>query len=82
VGIDDDSTSVSTTANLCQEYLTAQMRATKKQMEALQDAVGEGDTALARQNEELRERIQTLERQLQSQWALGLSDEPPPGYLA
>jgi hypothetical protein len=34
-----------------------------------------------RQNEALQERIRALEGQLQSQWALGLSDEPPPGYL-
>ncbi|KAJ6558853.1 hypothetical protein DFH09DRAFT_1162640 [Mycena vulgaris] len=33
------------------------------------------------QNQVLQERIRTLESQLQSQWALGLSDEPPPGYL-
>ncbi|KAJ6632366.1 hypothetical protein B0H10DRAFT_13539 [Mycena sp. CBHHK59/15] len=34
-----------------------------------------------RQNELLQARIQALESQLQSQWALGLSDEPPPGYM-
>ncbi|KAJ7827726.1 hypothetical protein B0H13DRAFT_2119149 [Mycena leptocephala] len=34
-----------------------------------------------RQNEALQERIRALEGQLQSQWALGLSDEAPPGYL-
>jgi hypothetical protein len=33
------------------------------------------------QNEALQERIRALEEQLNSQWALGLSDEPPPGYL-
>ncbi|KAJ7920298.1 hypothetical protein B0H13DRAFT_2319637 [Mycena leptocephala] len=34
------------------------------------------------QNEALQERIRALEEQLNSQWALGLSDEPPPGCLA
>jgi hypothetical protein len=33
------------------------------------------------QNAALQERIRALEEQLNSQWALGLSDEPPPGYL-
>ncbi|KAJ6580326.1 hypothetical protein B0H10DRAFT_1962561 [Mycena sp. CBHHK59/15] len=33
-------------------------------------------------NEMLQERICTLEGQMQSQWALGFSEEPPPGYLA
>ncbi|KAJ7473511.1 hypothetical protein FB451DRAFT_1175147 [Mycena latifolia] len=32
-------------------------------------------------NEALQERIRMLESSLQSQWALGLSNEPPPGYL-
>ncbi|KAJ7500881.1 hypothetical protein B0H11DRAFT_1994781 [Mycena galericulata] len=87
-----------------QEYLTSQMRAVQKQLEALEgaramaaasqttsgsDAMSssgsEGDTGgleqARRQNEALQERIRALEGQLQSQWALGLSDEPPPGYL-
>jgi len=33
------------------------------------------------QNEALQERIRALEGQLNSRWALGLSDEPPPGYM-
>ncbi|KAJ7613373.1 hypothetical protein FB45DRAFT_874334 [Roridomyces roridus] len=31
-------------------------------------------------NTALTARIETLERQMESSWALGLSDEPPPGY--
>ncbi|KAJ6561179.1 hypothetical protein DFH09DRAFT_1481700 [Mycena vulgaris] len=34
------------------------------------------------QNDELQSRIAQLEAQLQSAWALGLSNEPPPGYVA
>lgn len=33
------------------------------------------------QNHALQERIRVLEGQLNSQWALGLSDDPPPGYI-
>ncbi|KAJ7131392.1 hypothetical protein C8R44DRAFT_774770 [Mycena epipterygia] len=33
-----------------------------------------------RRNDELMERIRELETQMNSAWALGLSDEPPPGY--
>ncbi|KAJ7064355.1 hypothetical protein C8F01DRAFT_42824 [Mycena amicta] len=39
------------------------------------------DNGLREQNTALHARIQMLEGQLQSQWALGLSDEPPPGYM-
>ncbi|KAJ7610706.1 hypothetical protein DFH06DRAFT_1345817 [Mycena polygramma] len=42
---------------------------------------GSGLAQARQQNEALQERIRALEQQLQSQWALGLSDEPPPGYL-
>ncbi|KAJ7209119.1 hypothetical protein GGX14DRAFT_632244 [Mycena pura] len=43
----------------------------------------ETDGALRTQDGALQARIRTLEAQLQShcQWALGHSDEPPPGYL-
>ncbi|KAJ6461926.1 hypothetical protein C8R47DRAFT_104186 [Mycena vitilis] len=44
-------------------------------------ADGSGLAQARQQNEALQERIRALEQQLQSQWALGLSDEPPPGYL-
>jgi hypothetical protein len=33
-------------------------------------------------NDTLQSRIVQLEEQLQSAWALGLSNEPPPGYVA
>ncbi|KAJ7693067.1 hypothetical protein B0H17DRAFT_1060682 [Mycena rosella] len=33
-------------------------------------------------NEALAARICELETQIHSEWALGLSDEPPPGYMA
>lgn len=75
------STPRSTEINPRQEYLHNQMRAVLNQLHALQGTVGEGNAGLTRQNEELRARINMLEEQLQSQWALGLSHEPPPGYL-
>ncbi|KAJ7113673.1 hypothetical protein C8R43DRAFT_1039670 [Mycena crocata] len=34
------------------------------------------------QNDALQSRIAQLEDQLQSAWALGLSNDPPPGYVA
>ncbi|KAJ6561187.1 hypothetical protein DFH09DRAFT_1316301 [Mycena vulgaris] len=34
------------------------------------------------QNDELQAQITQLEAQLQSTWALGLSNDPPPGYVA
>ncbi|KAJ7609682.1 hypothetical protein FB45DRAFT_943393 [Roridomyces roridus] len=45
----------------------------------LRDATAQLTSARAR-NEELMARIRELEIQMQSPWALGLSDEPPPGY--
>ncbi|KAJ7737797.1 hypothetical protein DFH07DRAFT_93095 [Mycena maculata] len=84
----DSTTRLSSKAR--QEYLLNQMRT----LQALQasspsasetgsepDASSDGLAQARRQNEALQERIRTLEAQLQSQWALGLSDEPPPGYL-
>ncbi|KAJ6521153.1 hypothetical protein DFH09DRAFT_1426074 [Mycena vulgaris] len=47
----------------------------------LQGAVAQLETARQR-NEALVARIQELEGQLQSAWALGLSDDPPPGYTS
>jgi len=35
-----------------------------------------------RENDALQSRIAELEEQLQSAWAQGLSNEPPPGYVA
>ncbi|KAJ7754691.1 hypothetical protein DFH07DRAFT_822948 [Mycena maculata] len=45
----------------------------------LQDATAQLDESRAR-NEQLAARIRELEGQMQSAWALGLSDDPPPGY--
>lgn len=44
-----------------------------------QDLVSQLEAAKER-NEMMAARIQELEAQMQSAWALGLSDEPPPGY--
>ncbi|KAJ6479180.1 hypothetical protein DFH09DRAFT_1313098 [Mycena vulgaris] len=38
--------------------------------------------AARERNEALAARIRELETQMHSEWALGLSDEPPPGYTA
>ncbi|KAF7317757.1 hypothetical protein MKEN_00863500 [Mycena kentingensis (nom. inval.)] len=44
---------------------------------------GASDLERSRQlNDQLQNRIVQLEAQLQSAWAMGLSDEPPPGYAA
>ncbi|KAF7346956.1 hypothetical protein MVEN_01448000 [Mycena venus] len=75
--------SISTVAQDRQEYLTAQLRAVQKQLEALQASVGTGGAHLEeamQQNEALRARIRLLEREMQSQWGLGLTDLPP-AYL-
>jgi len=37
---------------------------------------------LRERNEMLAARIRELEAQIRSPWAMGLSDEPPPGYVA
>ncbi|KAJ7884585.1 hypothetical protein B0H14DRAFT_2564299 [Mycena olivaceomarginata] len=74
---------LSTVALNRQEYLTVQQRAVRKQLEALQSSVGGGSNHLEQamqQNEALRARIRMLEREMQSQWGLGLSDSPP-AYL-
>ncbi|KAJ7142981.1 hypothetical protein C8R44DRAFT_974429 [Mycena epipterygia] len=44
-----------------------------------QDLVSQLEAAKER-NEMMAARIQELEAQMHSEWALGLSDEPPPGY--
>jgi hypothetical protein len=75
--------SISTVAKNRQEYLTAQLRTVQKQLETLQASVGTGGGHLEQamqQNEALRARIRMLEREMQSQWGLGLSDSPP-AYL-
>lgn len=66
------------------EYLTAQLRQVQKQLEFMQGNIGNGSANLQeamQQNEALRTRIRTLERELQSQLGLELSDHSPPGYL-
>ncbi|KAJ7852786.1 hypothetical protein B0H14DRAFT_2759332 [Mycena olivaceomarginata] len=91
------TTGSSKAAQARQEYLRNQMREVQWQLQAQGaaspsvtsrseapsgsevDSVGLAQARL--QNEALQQRIQALEEQLQSQWALGLSDEPPPGYL-
>jgi hypothetical protein len=50
----------------------------KKGME-MEDLEGQLDTSRD-QNAILGARIAELEAQMHSRWALGLSDEPPPGY--
>jgi hypothetical protein len=47
----------------------------------LDTATSQLDAARAH-NDQLIARIQELEAQMQSSWALGLSDEAPPGYTA
>ncbi|KAF8194069.1 hypothetical protein K438DRAFT_1828471 [Mycena galopus ATCC 62051] len=77
------SGSISTVAQTRQEFLTSRLRAVQKELEALQATVGTGGEHLEQamqQNEALRARIRMLEREMQSQWGLGLTDSPP-GYL-
>ncbi|KAF7341683.1 hypothetical protein MSAN_02066600 [Mycena sanguinolenta] len=75
--------SVSDVSQQRQEYLAGRLRAVQKELEALQASVGTGGEHLEqamRQNEALRARIRMLEREMHSQWGLGLTDSPP-GYL-
>ncbi|KAJ6453716.1 hypothetical protein C8R45DRAFT_630432 [Mycena sanguinolenta] len=75
--------SVSDVSQQRQEYLTGRLQAVQKELEALQASAGTGGEHLEeamRQNEALRARIRMLEREMQSQWGLGLTDSPP-AYL-
>ncbi|KAK6996681.1 F-box domain-containing protein [Favolaschia claudopus] len=45
------------------------------------DGTESGLAEAREQNAALEQHIRELEGQLQSRWALGLSDEPPPGYM-
>ncbi|KAF8173183.1 hypothetical protein K438DRAFT_1772282 [Mycena galopus ATCC 62051] len=45
-----------------------------------ESANSEAMSQLRERNEALSARIRELEAQMESPWALGLSDEPPPGY--
>jgi hypothetical protein len=70
-----------------QQLLTEWIVAIQSELSALSPTGGESiaenaHDAFRRRIETLQERIRTLEDQLRSQWALGLSDEPPPGYLS
>ncbi|KAJ7451393.1 hypothetical protein FB451DRAFT_1186326 [Mycena latifolia] len=91
---DTASTISSQAAEIRQEYLRNRIRAAQRELDAiLADSPLHSDAERSGENEEttleeasqgneaFRERISVLESQLQSQWALGLSDEPPPGYL-
>ncbi|KAF7296677.1 F-box domain-containing protein [Mycena chlorophos] len=72
-----------------QEQLRNQLEAVQAQLGALergsqqQQHAGPGPRAsdLETQNAALRLRVRELEAQMESQWANGLSDEPPPGYM-
>ncbi|KAJ7451392.1 hypothetical protein FB451DRAFT_1284374 [Mycena latifolia] len=92
---DGASTISSQAAEIRQEYLRNRIRAAQRELDSMNDGPsppnhtaensgenGAGALDDANQGDEaLRERIRMLESQFQSQWALGLSDEPPPGYL-
>ncbi|KAJ7696708.1 hypothetical protein B0H17DRAFT_1130736 [Mycena rosella] len=57
---------------------------TKSSGDDVQDGseqVGQLNEGVQERTEVMQERIRMLEAQLQSQWAFGLTDEPPPGYF-
>jgi hypothetical protein len=96
-GMAEEETSRSTTSpsvpvQLRQEYLRNRIGEARRKLIIMNDAVsrsaadddvGEETTleGALRQIQSQQEQIGRLENQLQSQWALGLSDEPPPQYL-
>ncbi|KAJ7935791.1 hypothetical protein B0H13DRAFT_1853902 [Mycena leptocephala] len=96
-GMAEEETSRSTTSpsvpvQLRQEYLRNRIGEARRKLIIMNDAVsrsaadddvGEETTleGALRQIQSQQEQIGRLESQLQSQWALGLSDEPPPQYL-
>jgi hypothetical protein len=96
-GMAEEETSRSTTSpsvpvQLRQEYLRNRIGEARRKLIIMNDAVsrsaadddvGEETTleGALRQIQSQQEQICRLESQLQSQWALGLSDEPPPQYL-
>ncbi|KAF8129089.1 hypothetical protein K438DRAFT_2000066 [Mycena galopus ATCC 62051] len=70
-----------------QQLLAESIAAVQRELSALsttgRESVAESAHDAVRERiESLQERIRALEDQLRSQWALGLSDEPPPGYLS
>ncbi|KAJ7880935.1 hypothetical protein B0H13DRAFT_2667701 [Mycena leptocephala] len=70
-----------------QHFLAERIRIVQSELAALSTAAASSheneneNHTLRQQIEILQERNRTLEGQLQSNWALGLSDEPPPGYF-
>jgi phosphatidylserine/phosphatidylglycerophosphate/cardiolipin synthase-like enzyme len=75
-----------------QEYLNNRIRVAQRELDAMNDTVstssldreGDGVPSLEeakQQIQALQENISMLQRRLQSQWALGVSDEPPPEYM-
>ncbi|KAJ7663301.1 hypothetical protein DFH06DRAFT_1324775 [Mycena polygramma] len=66
-------------AQLRQRLMTQRIMTAQGELAALSVNGDTENGALRRQIEVLRHRIQTLESE-QSQWALGLSEETPPGY--
>ncbi|KAF7344177.1 hypothetical protein MVEN_01708100 [Mycena venus] len=75
-----------------QEYLNNRIRVAQRELDAMNDAVntssldreGAGEPSLEeakQQIQALKDEIRMLQRRLESQWALGVSDEPPPEYM-
>ncbi|KAJ7631560.1 hypothetical protein DFH06DRAFT_1303637 [Mycena polygramma] len=64
-----------------QQFITQRIMTVQGELAALAVSGDAENNALRRQIEMLQHRIRTLESELQSQWALGLSDETPPGYI-
>jgi hypothetical protein len=90
--ISHSTTSPSVPVQLRQEYLRNRIGEARRKLLIMNDVVSRSvvdddvdeeitlEGAL-RQIQSQQEQIGRLESQLQSQWALGLSDEPPPQYL-
>ncbi|KAJ7880621.1 hypothetical protein B0H13DRAFT_1891702 [Mycena leptocephala] len=75
-----------------QEFLNNRIRVAQRELDAMNDTVstssldreGDGVPSLEeakQQIQALQENISVLQRRLQSRWALGVSDEPPPEYM-
>ncbi|KAJ7790534.1 hypothetical protein B0H14DRAFT_2625899 [Mycena olivaceomarginata] len=90
--ISRSTTSPSVPVQLRQEYLRNRIGEAQRKLLIMNDAVSRSAAddgvdeeitleGALRQIQSQQEQIGRLESQLQSQWALGLSDEPPPQYL-
>ncbi|KAJ6556228.1 hypothetical protein B0H19DRAFT_1235480 [Mycena capillaripes] len=91
----DTNSVISAQAETRQEYLRNRIRAAQTELSALNDGSASPEDDMEdredrnrddsappeESNNVLQERIRMLESQLQSQWTLGLSDVPPPGYF-